>query len=43
MSALLRFHRDTTWTGTIRAGGHGRHEVIQDGRWIVGTSPRTGT
>jgi hypothetical protein len=49
MTALRRFHRDTTWTGTIRAGGmgpgtpamtaegHGRHEVIQDGRWIVGT------
>jgi hypothetical protein len=49
MSALLRFHRDTTWTGTIEAGGmgpgtpamtargSGRHEVIQDGRWVVGT------
>jgi hypothetical protein len=49
MAALRRFHLDTTWTGTIRAGGmgpgaptmtaegHGRHELIQDGRWIVGT------
>lgn len=49
MTALRRFHRDTTWTGTITAGGmgpgtpamtvrgSGRHEVIQDGRWIVGT------
>ena len=49
MDALRRFHRDVTWTGTIQAGGmgpgtpamtaegSGRHEVIQDGRWIVGT------
>jgi hypothetical protein len=49
MSELLRFHRDTTWTGTITEGGmgpgtpamtargSGMHEVIQDGRWIVGT------
>ena len=49
MTALRRFHRDTTWTGHIQEGGmgpgmpamtaegHGTHEVIQDGRWIVGT------
>jgi hypothetical protein len=49
MAALLRFHRDITWTGTIAedgmgpgtpamsAEGRGRHEVIQDGRWVVGT------
>ena len=49
MAALLRFHPDTTWTGTIREGGmgpgtpamtargSGRHEVIQEGRWVVGT------
>lgn len=49
MTALRRFHRDTTWTGTVRAGGmgpgtpamtaegRGRHELIQDGRWIVGS------
>lgn len=48
MVALRRFHRDTTWTGTIRAGamgpgspamtarGSGTHRDIQDGRWIVG-------
>ncbi|HEX5811214.1 MAG TPA: DUF1579 family protein [Pseudonocardia sp.] len=48
MAALRRFHRDTTWTGTIRAGGMGQgspamtargrgsHHDIQDGRWIVG-------
>ncbi|MDD7939620.1 DUF1579 family protein [Actinomycetospora lutea] len=49
MAALRRFHRDTTWTGTIAEGGmgpgtpemtaagRGTHEVIQDGRWVVGT------
>jgi uncharacterized protein DUF1579 len=49
MAALTRFYPDVTWTGTISAGGmgpgtpemtaHGRgtHELIQDGRWIVGT------
>lgn len=48
MAALRRFHRDTTWTGTIQAGGmglgtpamtargRGTHHIIQDGRWIVG-------
>jgi hypothetical protein len=49
MTALARFHRDVTWTGVIEEGamgpgspamtatGWGRHERIQDGRWIVGT------
>jgi hypothetical protein len=49
MAALQRFHTDVTWTGTIAedgmgpgtpamtATGRGRHELIQDGRWIVGT------
>jgi len=49
MEALARFHRDVTWTGMIEEGGmgpgtpamsaagHGTHERIQDGRWIVGT------
>ncbi|HVD29784.1 MAG TPA: hypothetical protein VNC79_14985 [Mycobacteriales bacterium] len=49
MAALRRFHQDTTWTGTIAEGGmgpgtpamtargRGRHEEIQDGRWIVGS------
>ncbi|HEU4947189.1 MAG TPA: DUF1579 family protein [Kribbella sp.] len=49
MTALARFHRDVTWEGVIEPGGmgpgtprmsatgHGRHELIQDGRWIVGT------
>ncbi len=49
MEALERFYPDVTWTGTIEAGGMGpgtpaqtatgwgRHERIQDGRWIVGT------
>jgi hypothetical protein len=49
MEALARFHADVTWTGAIEAGGmgpgtpamtatgSGRHERIQDGRWIVGT------
>lgn len=49
MDALRRFHRDVWWKGTIEAGGmgpgsppmsatgSGRHELIQDGRWIVGT------
>lgn len=48
MAALRRFHRDTTWTGTIAAGGmgpgtppmsatgSGTHHSIQDGRWVVG-------
>ncbi len=49
MAALARFYPDVTWTGTIAAGGmgpgtpqmtasgRGTHELIQDGRWIVGT------
>jgi hypothetical protein len=49
MHELARFHRDITWRGTIEAGGMGpgtpaqtaigwgKHETIQDGRWIVGT------
>jgi Protein of unknown function (DUF1579) len=49
MDALARFHRDITWTGTISEGGmgpgtpampskgRGTHELIQGGRWIVGT------
>lgn len=49
MDALGRFFPDVTWTGTIAAGGmgpgtpaqsatgRGKHERIQDGRWIVGT------
>jgi hypothetical protein len=49
MEVLARFCRDMTWTGVIEAGamrpgtpamtarGRGRHERIQDGRWIVGT------
>ena len=49
MAALASFHTDVTWTGTIKAGGMGpgtpamtavgwgKHEPIQDGRWIVGT------
>lgn len=49
MAALLRFHRAITWTGRIcegemgpatpamTAAGRGSHEVIQDGRWVVGT------
>ena len=49
MTALSRFYRDTRWTGMIAACGMGpgtppmtavgggTHEVIQDGRWIVGT------
>lgn len=49
MEQLARFHRDVLWNGTIQAGcmgpgspamtatGHGHHELIQDGRWIVGT------
>jgi hypothetical protein len=49
MAALARFHTDVTWTGSIQAGGigpgipamtavgWGKHEAIQDGRWIVGT------
>jgi hypothetical protein len=48
MAALLRFHRDVTWTGTVAEGGmgpgtpamiargSGAHRVIQDGRWVVG-------
>lgn len=49
MQELARFYRDVTWTGTIVEGGMGPgtpemtgtgsgvHELIQDGRWIVGT------
>jgi Protein of unknown function (DUF1579) len=49
MDELARFHRDVSWTGTIVEGGMGPgspemtatgsgvHELIQDGRWIVGT------
>jgi Protein of unknown function (DUF1579) len=49
MEELARFFRDVTWTGTIveggmgpgtpemTASGSGSHELIQDGRWIVGT------
>lgn len=49
MAALARFYPDVTWTGQISAGGmgpgtpamsargRGTHELIQDGRWIVGT------
>jgi hypothetical protein len=49
MRELARFHVDTMWTGSIEANGmgpgtpaqiavgSGRHETIQDGRWIVGT------
>jgi hypothetical protein len=48
MDALLRFHPDVTWTGTISengmgpgsptmtAVGRGTHRLIQGGRWIVG-------
>ena len=48
MAALLRFHRDITWTGSISAGGmgpgtpemtaqgSGTHTAVQDGRWVVG-------
>ena len=47
MTALARFYRDVTWTGTIHEGGMGpgtpamtgagrsKTRVIQDGRWIV--------
>jgi hypothetical protein len=49
MEDLRRFFPDVTWTGTIQEGGMGpgtpamtavgwgKHEVIQDGRWVVGT------
>ena len=49
MRELSRFHKDVTWRGTIDEGGMGpgtppqtaigwgKHETIQDGRWIVGT------
>jgi Protein of unknown function (DUF1579) len=49
MEALGRFFPDVAWTGTIREGGmgpgtptmtatgRGTHEVIQGGRWVVGT------
>lgn len=49
MAALARFHADATWDGIIEEGGmgpgtpemtatgRGKHEEIQDGRWIVGT------
>jgi hypothetical protein len=48
MQALRRFHPDIEWSGTIRkdgmgpgtpemtAKGKGTHQLIQDGRWIVG-------
>ena len=48
MTALLKFHPDVTWTGTIEengmgpgsprmhATGQGLHQVIQDGLWVVG-------
>ena len=48
MAALLRFHRDITWTGSISAGsmgpgtpamtaqGSGTHTTIQYGRRVVG-------
>lgn len=48
MKAPARFCRDMTWTGIVEADGmgpgtpamiarsSGRHERIQDGRWIVG-------
>src|SRR5512132_2470577 len=49
MQELRRFFPDVSWTGTIREGGmgpgspemravgSGTHELIQDGRWLVGT------
>lgn len=49
MANLARFHRDVSWIGTIVEGGMGpstpkmwargigQHQLIQDGRWIVGT------
>jgi len=49
MAALRRFYRDMRWTGAIAesgmgpgtpamtATGAGTHELIQDGRWIVGS------
>src|SRR3954451_4742799 len=49
MAVLLGFHQDIVWRGTIAAGGMGpgtpemtatkraTHEVIQGGRWVVGT------
>jgi len=49
MTELMRFHRDVNWEGRVEpngmgpgtpamaAIGHGRHELIQDGRWVVGT------
>ena len=49
MERLVQFHRDVRWTGTIEAGGVGpgspamtargrsSHQMIKDGRWIVGT------
>lgn len=49
MEELRRFFPDVTWTGAIHEGGmgpgtpamtatgRGTHEVIQDGRWVVGT------
>jgi hypothetical protein len=42
MDELARFFRDVSWTmapGTpeMAASGSGTHELIQDGRWIVGT------
>jgi hypothetical protein len=49
MEALRRFFPDVSWVGTIHEGGmgpgtpamtaigHGTHEVIQGGRWLVGS------
>jgi hypothetical protein len=49
MEALKRFYPDVTWTGSINEGGmgpgtpaqaatgQGKHERIQDGRWVVGS------
>ncbi|MEU6379790.1 DUF1579 family protein [Streptomyces sp. NPDC046909] len=49
MDVLARFCRDMTWTGIVEADGmgpgtpamtargHGTHQRIQGGRWIVGT------
>lgn len=48
LAALMEFHVDADWTGTIeengmgpgsprmRANGSGRHRTIQNGLWIVG-------
>lgn len=49
MRELRRFFPDVSWAGTIREGGmgpgtpemtaigSGNHDLIQDGRWLVGT------